>query len=310
MNALLTCRFSLFVLLASACLLAPGSGALAQNSPQVSESAAGSAEKSAPEMGLALILPRGAAQLGGTSDKYAAELAALLEKAAALPTGSVRARAFADPEEAARQIALWESGGIILGDLSFYASHRDTLGLAPFLSLTRSEAKTGEEALSRWHVVVKKGRFASLADLKGRTLVGTPLAEDRGFLERGLFWKSGFASRDFQLLPTAHPLREIRRLASEGRDAVVLDDAQFLSLRKMAAFEELDVIYTSQPVPALGAMLRRASLSDAQVQAMARAMKSICTLAEGASLCQSFGISGFADADAAAVNAFADSLKR
>ena len=89
-----------------------------------------------------------------------------------------------------------------------------------------------------------------------------------------------------------------------------MDETQFLSLKRLAFFSELAVIYQSAPVPSLGMMVKNGPKFQAVSENFRAALKKVCLLEEGKPLCQSFGISGFADADSAAVEAFADRTSR
>ena len=277
--ALASACLSLLISPASASAAPPNSPASAASVP-VPPAAAVPAGKTA----LLIVLPPGTA------------LAAVTSEALGLPKSAVEVHACENAARAAEQI-LASDNSFILGSLGFYAAHQKTLGLRPLLSLRR---KGGQE--ERYRVLVKKGRFASLADLKGRTLVGTPLHELPAFLNQAVFKGTGLTVSDFRLEPVTRPLRELRKLDSEQRDAVLVDAAQFDSLQTMPLAQSLEVIHVSGPVPSLGLMAKgpRRDL-DAK---MKEAAQGLCGRQDGSSLCAGFGIEGFGSIDEAAIDAF------
>lgn|GEM_PF-1123626 len=249
----------------------------------------------AGKIGLIVLLPPGTA-LGSDNNRYLNELAAVTANALGIPADAVEIHAFEDAARAADK-ALSLDRCFILGSLGFYAAHRKTLGLRPLLSLRRLGGR--EE---RYRVLVKKGRFANVAELKGKTLAGTPLTELPAFLDQAVFKGSALTCGDFRLEPVTRPLRELRKLESGRRDAVLVDGAQFDSLQELPLAQELEAIHVSPPVPSLGLMARGADKSlDARMQ---EAAKGLCARSEGKDLCAGFGIEGFGEADGAAIDAF------
>lgn len=249
----------------------------------------------AGKIGIVLALPPGTA-LGPEASRYLDELAAVTSEALGVSKNDVEVRAWDDAARAAES-ALTLDDCFILGSLGFYAAHRKTLGLRPLLSLRR---KLGHQ--ERYRVLVKKGRFTSLAELKGRTLAGTPLHELPAFLDQAVFKGTGMTSGDFRLEPVTRPLRELRKLESERRDAVLVDGAQFDSLQGMPLEKALEAVHVSAPVPSLGLMARgkRLDLDDK----MTAAAQGLCAQSGGESLCAGFGIEGFGPIDSAAIEAF------
>lgn len=245
-----------------------------------------------------IVTPPGI-DLGRDGARYVAELVSLVSNAMGLGPGELEGRAFGDAAAAAREIAA-RPDCFVLGSLGFYAAHRAALGLVPLLALRRADG-----APERYRIAVKKGRFETLAALRGRTLAGSPLYESERFIDQAVFGGALKAKENFQLKPTARPLREVRALASGKVDAVLLDAAQFASLRALPLFDSLAVLHTSDPLPSLGLMARGGARMRVLGPKMIEAAQSLCEHEAGKGLCQSFGIAGFAPADVAAIDAFA-----
>ena len=255
----------------------------------------------APRVGLAIVTPPGV-ELGRDGARYVGELVALVARSMGLAPEALEGRAFSDPAAAAQMIASTRDC-FVLGSLGFFAAHRASLDLVPLLGLKRADG-----APERYRVVVKKGRFESLAALRGRSLAGSPLFESPRFIDLAVFDGALSAATSFTLTPTSRPLREVRRLASEKVDAVLLDGAQFASLAALPLFESLAVVHTSAPLPSLGLMARGGARVKALTPRMIEAAEGLCASGEGRSLCQSFGIAGFEKVDAAAIQAFVERL--
>lgn len=249
-------------------------------------------------VGLVIVTPPGI-DLGKDGARYVAELVALVSEAMGLEPGQLAGSAFGDPVAAAEAIAA-RPDCFVLASLGFYAAHRSALGLSPLLALRRTDGEP-----ERYRIVVKKGRFETLAALQGHTLAGSPLHESERFIDEAVFGGALRAKAHFQLKPTKRPLREVRALLSDKVDAVLIDAAQFASLRALPLFEALAVLHTSEPLPSLGLMARGGTRMRALSPKMIEAASALCDREEGRAICQSFGIAGFEKADLAAIDDFA-----
>ena len=176
----------------------------------------------------------------------------------------------------------------MLGSLGFYLANRKSLGLMPLAILKTSS--NGEE---RDTIVVKKGRYHSLAELKGKSLYGSSLFEDPAYINRVVFAGQLDPATYFDLKPTSRPLTAVRKLEKDEADAVLLNVVQYESLRRMPLFEKLDVVYTSAPRPALGLMMTDTSRTRAVRDNVLRAVVELCGTPKGQPVCQNLGIAGF-----------------
>lgn len=254
--------------------------------------------KATAPVGLVIVTPPGI-DLGRDGARYVAELVSIVSKAMGLEPGELEGSAFGDAAAAAKAIAA-RPDCFVLGSIGFYAAHRAALGLSPLLALRRADGES-----ERYRIVVKKGRFETLAGLKGHTLAGSPLYESERFIDEAVFGGALKARESFQLRPSTRPLREVRALATGKVDAVLIDAAQFASLGALPLFESLTVVHTSAPLPSLGLMARGGARMRALGPRMIEAASALCEHEEGRALCQSFGIAGFEAADVAAIDAFA-----
>jgi hypothetical protein len=256
-----------------------------------------------PPIGLVIVTPPGI-ELGKDGARYVDELVTLVSKSMGLGPGELVGFAFSDPSAAAQKIASMPDG-FVLGSLGFFTAHRTALGLRPLLAIERADAEP-----ESYRVVVKKGRFETLASLAGKRLAGSPLYEAPRFIDVAAFDGALTAATHFVLKPTTRPLREVRGLASDKVDAVLLDAAQFASLKALPLFESLAVVHTSQPIPSLGLMARDSERSKALGPKMIEAAQALCAHGEGQSLCKSFGIAGFDKVDQAAIDGFVKKLEQ
>ena len=177
----------------------------------------------------------------------------------------------------------------IMGSLGFYLSNREQFNLMP-LSLVLSEGKSAE----KYYLVVKKGGYGSLAELKGKVLSGNILYEDTKYLNSIVFNNSIDVSQHFTMKPTDRPLSAVRRIARGKVDAVLLNTMQYESLKKLpATFNKLQVLYTSPEAPRLGFMMAETSATKKVKDEILGALNKMCEMEEGKRVCGNFGITGF-----------------
>jgi hypothetical protein len=176
----------------------------------------------------------------------------------------------------------------VLGGLGFYLSQRKSLGLVPLAHL-RGAASSDE----RFSVVVKKGRFKTLEDLRGKSLWGSVLFEDARYVDRFAFDGKLQVKQWFEPHPTPRPLSAVRKLESDGADAVLLNQVQLDALKRMPLFEKLEVIHTSQPVCTLGLMAVPTPRTKAVQDKVVKSVLGLCATAKGRSVCEGVGIVGF-----------------
>ena len=185
------------------------------------------ADKAAP-VALVIVNP-GGPDAGSEGNKLAAELA----------PSQIEAAYFNQLPAAAAYLGKHKDA-FVLGGLGVFLSQRRGLQLVPLAQLV---GKSGGDDV--FTVVVRKGRYASLDELRGKTLHGSVLADDGRFVDRFVFGGKLRASEHFKCVPSERPLSALRKLGADEIDAVVLNRVQFAALEPMPLFAKLQAIYSS-----------------------------------------------------------------
>jgi hypothetical protein len=235
---------------------------------------------------LVIVYP-GGPDAGAEGKKLAEQLVQHLAAATNLDPSTLAGAYFNDDKAAAAYLKTHRDA-FVLGGLGFYLSQRKPLGLVPLAHL-RGEAGSDE----RFSVVVKKGRFKTLDDLRGKTLWGSVLFEDSRYVDRFAFAGKLKAGQWFDVRPTPRPLSAVRKLDGDAADAVLLNQAQLAALKRLPLFEKLQVIHTSEPVCTLGLMAVPTARTKAVQEKIVNSVLELCATAQGKSVCQGVGIVGF-----------------
>ncbi|HEX7599512.1 MAG TPA: PhnD/SsuA/transferrin family substrate-binding protein [Polyangia bacterium] len=240
----------------------------------------------APPVELVIVYP-GGPDAGAEGKKLAEQLVQHLAGATGLDPSQFAGAYFNDNQAGAAYLKTHRDA-FVLGGLGFFLSQRKALGLAPLAS-PRSEAGSSE----RFAVVVKKGRFKSLENLRGKSLWSSVLFEDARYVDRFAFAGKLQSAQWFEPHPTPRPLSAVRKLDSDGADAVLLNQVQLDALKKLPLFEKLEVIHTSDPVPTLGLMVVPTPRTKAVQDKIVKSVLELCATAKGKGVCQGIGILGF-----------------
>lgn len=177
----------------------------------------------------------------------------------------------------------------IMGSLGFYLANKTRCNLIP-LSIVATDGKDTE----LYYIVVKKGSYSSLAELKGKTLSGNILYEDYKYIDLIIFNGQLNVAKYFKCKATPHPLTAVRRVTTGKIDAVLLNSMQYESLKKITStFSKIQVVYTSQEVPRLGLMMADTPETQKVKDEIISALTALCDGESGKKVCDNFGISGF-----------------
>lgn len=203
------------------------------------------------------------------------------------PEGSTRAFYFNDADAALAHIRA-DAPGFVLPSPAFLAAHWTELDLAPV-----NQILIAGSADHRYHVVARRGEVTALGDLAGGTLVGSPLAEP-AFVEHVVL-----ADRlPFATVETSYKraLSALRALSKGQVSAVILDEMEHRGLSSLPFADQLETVFTSEalPNPGITALTGVASADD--ITALRSVTRDFCTAGEGASVCETYQISGFRDA--------------
>lgn len=271
-----------FVFLATACIGGFFTHTRAYSKPTVSK-AQGS------RVAIAIVYLGGPA-MAQVGDRLVLDLVQHLEKTMGVAHGTLQGAYFTDPKEA---LPFFETNpdAFILSSLGFYLSHQNMHG-TKMLPLARLKLAATNQSMQQEYVVVKKGRYNSLHDLIGKQMHGTVLFEDSRFLSSIVFGNRWNADQ-FNLRPTQRPLSALRKVAQNKTDAVILDSAQYESLRQLPLHQELKVVFTSQPRPALGLMMLDTTKTRAMKKGFLQAVLDLCNTQKGQTMCNHFGMLGF-----------------
>jgi hypothetical protein len=185
----------------------------------------------------------------------------------------------------------------IMGSLGFFLANRQEMNLVP-LAVVKINGKDEE----RYYLIAEKGKYKSLADLKGKVLAGNILYEDVTFINRMIFGDTIDVKRYFRLKPTGRPLSAIRKLVHGEYDAVLLNSTQYNNLRKLSYFGKIQIMYESQQMPALGLMMINTARDNSIKSKIVEAVSRMCDQIDTREACSNFGIQGFAPVNAELIN--------
>ncbi len=244
------------------------------------------AGKPQPPVEFVIVYP-GGPDAGGEGKNLAEQLVQHLASVTGLDPAQFAGAYFNDNQQAVTHLKAHRDA-FVLGGLGFYLPQRKSLGLQPLARL-RGEGGSDEH----FAVVVKKGRFKSLDELRGKTLWGSVLYDDARYVDRFAFGGKLQSAKAFDLHPTPRPLSAVRKLESEGADAVLLNRAQLEALKQLPLFQGLDIIHSSDPVPTVGLMFIPTARTKPVQDKIVKSVLQLCGTPKGKSVCQGVGIAGF-----------------
>ena len=230
-------------------------------------------------------------QPGGVSPSPEAQeqimrLAKEIATQAGWDANSVSAIYFDETEPALAHIKTAKPG-FVLGTLGFYLKYKDQLKLTMVNQILRAGQPD-----SRYYIVVTNDAIKSLDDLKGKTIAGVHFEEPEFIEKVVLQGKLPFSSVTVKPMRS---LRALRRLATGKVDAVLLDGIEHKDLGSVPIEAKFQTIFTSEPIPNAGFMAIGGNATQADIQALQKALKNFCTQAEGAGICKDYNINGFRD---------------
>jgi len=253
------------------------------------------AEKNTP-IALAIVNP-GGPDAGAEGKKLAAELALHVASTAGLSPKALEGAYF---NQTAPAVAFLKKhkDAFVLGGLGVFLAQRKALRLMP---LARLVGKSGSD--EEFSVVVRRGRYNDLDGLRGKTMVGSVLAEDARYVDRFAFDGKLVSSKWFRCVPSDRPLSALRKLSKDEVDAVLLNRTQLEALKAMPLFEKLQVIHRSAPVPTVGLMMVATPRTRAVRDKVLQSVSKLCGTEKGAPVCRTYGITGFEPIDEDALGA-------
>jgi len=171
--------------------------------------------------------------------------------------------------------------------IGIYLKHGKAMRMTPLAQLVFDGKQEGP-----YHIMVRKARYGSLDELKGKQLAGAILFEPELFFGHGLEGK--YSAKDFELIPTTRTLRYLRKVAKDKTDAIVLDQRAHQGLHKIKLKAELVAIHQTAAIPhplfvafeGLAPKTERARMQDA--------LAGLCRDEAGKKVCQNFEFDDFA----------------
>jgi len=194
-------------------------------------------------------------------------------------------RYFTDEKEALAYIKA-NKPGFVLSSLGFYLKYGKPLGLKVI-----NQAILNGKTESKYYVVVKKGAYKSIDELAGKTMAGAHLQEPE-FVERIVFENRMIFGVDVNILPE-RALRSLRKLTKGKVDAVILDQKEYNSLGELDFAKELELIFSSAPIPNNGFAVISANINPADIKAFEKAAANFCRYSDAKTICEDFDIQGF-----------------
>ncbi len=234
----------------------------------------------------------GGPDTGEEGQKIISQFMTSLTKLTAMKKNSLQGKYFNNIADAKSYIKQ-NKNTYIMGSLGFYLANKKPMNLAPL-----AVVKIGGDDKEQYDLIVKKGSYKSLKQLKGKILAGNVLYEDTKFINRIIFDNKIDITKHFQLKPSSRPLSAVRKLTSGQFDAVLLNNMQYNSLKNLDVFNKIEVIYQSSQMPALGLMMTNTKTNNAAKDKIVNAVTRMCNQADTKEACKNFGIDGFSKLEA------------
>lgn len=143
----------------------------------------------------------------------------------------------------------------------------------------------------RLYLVVKKGRYSSLSDLKGKVLKSNHVAEKK-FLSKVVFKGKIDVESHFKLRPTTSPLRGFKSVYRGRADATLVNEEELKLMRRRKEGKQLEVIYKSPKLPGTPVVAFRRNASSKDIRTLKKALPGLCK-GVGASVCRGAMIKDF-----------------
>ena len=243
-----------------------------------------------------LCLP-GFAGTSSQAQPYVDKMMRYLEKKLNLTDGSMAGKYFADEVMSVSELRSNKPEVALVGPSVFAPLQKD-LGMKVIAEVTVNGR--GEEIYS---VVSKKGGVASLSELKGKTLSGAVVSDEK-YVVNVLLDKQ-VSLGDLKLVPQERPLKSLRSVVRGEAEAAIVDQSVIDHLKDLPFAGDLNIIFESKPVPAPAVVVMGKGLEKAE--ALKEALVGMCKRPDGVQLCKTLTISGIRTA---AIDKYKKLIKR
>ena len=202
---------------------------------------------------------------------------------------------FSARSDECRNLLTTHKPSFAITSLGLFLEQRDAHHLTPIVQ-PRLQGATAE----RYRLLVRKGQYAKLDDLKGKAISGTVLDEPE-FLKKIVFAGKIDPATYFALKPTRQAIRALRSLDKGELDGVLLNGQQYAALGSLPLQSPLEVVYTSAETPLMGMVANTQTTKVEDRERFAKALQKMCADTDGKKLCVLFGVDAFVPADTAAI---------
>jgi hypothetical protein len=194
---------------------------------------------------------------------------------------------------------------LALVPLPFWLQHRAPLKLDPVLQAIQQ----GGEAAERWSLVAATGTVTAPASLVGFELVSLAGYCPR-FIRGPVLGPWGELPPTLTMTFSGAVLTALRRAASGGKIAVLLDREQAAALPTLPFASKLEVVTRSAPLPVSVLCSVGGRLPAARLRALVRGFATAHTTAAGANALAGVRLSRFVPADQGALSRANDAYER
>ncbi len=234
-----------------------------------------------------ICLPLGEGS-AAAANRYIKPFLRLMEKKAGWPKGSVTGR-YITGIAACKAYVRTHKPGFGLLSQGLYVANRRAWHLKV---IGRVDMPRG--AGRRLYLVVKKGAYSSLDQLKGKTLKSNHVAET-SFLSKVIFRGKVNAARFFRLRSTSSPLMGFKSVHRGRADCTLVNDDELAIMKRRREGKDLEIIYKSPRLPQTPVVAFGRNASKADIAALRKALPSLC-FGDGKSVCQNAMIRRFKSA--------------
>ncbi len=229
----------------------------------------------------------GGPDTGEEGEKIITQFVNSLSKLSGMSKDSIQGKYFNNIADAKSYIQK-NKNSYVMASLGFYLANRKGMNLLP-LALVKIQGSDKEQ----YYLIVKKGKYNSLKELKGKILAGNIIYEDKKFINKMIFNNKIDIAAHFKLKPSNRPRSAIRKLTSGEYDAVLLNKMQYNNLKKLPEFSGIQTIHESSQMPALGLMMVKTAKNSSSKNKIINAITRMCDQEDTRDACKNFGIDGF-----------------
>ncbi|HUU01091.1 MAG TPA: PhnD/SsuA/transferrin family substrate-binding protein [Myxococcota bacterium] len=213
-------------------------------------------------------------------------MVAVIESIGGWPAGTIKV-SFTTKVAACRKLLDEKKPEFAIVSLGLFLENRVKHHLVPL-----ARPKISGRDTDKYRILVRKGSYANIEALKGKTLGGQWLTEPE-FLRRIVFKGKLDPARYFKLSPSRRALRALRELSRGKLDAVIVNELQYGGLSALPFGKGLAVAFASDEMPQMGVVADEKKADAADRARMRKALDAMCKNAEGKKLCTLFGIDAF-----------------